>query len=63
MRLDRLTASHVRRAVQTYMNRAWPTGEQGQPRFDVEQLDESETLTEILAFFDKPKAGHNPGTC
>ncbi|TDJ66980.1 MAG: response regulator [Planctomycetota bacterium] len=60
MRLDRLTASHVRRAVRTYMECAWPPGEPSRPRFDVAQLDESETLTEILTFFDQPKAGQGP---
>lgn len=60
MRLDRLRASHVRRAVRTYMARAWPAGEPSKPRFDVAQLDEGETLSEILGFFDKAKAGQGP---
>ncbi len=42
------------------MARAWPAGEPSKPRFDVAQLDEGETLSEILDFFDKAKAGQGP---
>lgn len=60
MRLDRLTASHVRQAVEIYMSGAWPASERCEPRFDVRRLDEAATLAEILSNFDKPPEGQGP---
>lgn len=60
MRLDRLTPAHVRRAVQIYMDHAWPKDRDQKPNFDVTQLESANTLEELSPYFDKPVKGVEP---
>lgn len=54
MRLDRLTPAHVRRAVQIYLDHAWPSDRPGHPRLTVKDLEGAATLEELLRFFEQP---------
>ncbi len=56
MRLDRLTPAHVRRAVQIFLDLAWPAGYEGVPTMTVTDLEDAKTLEELLLRFERPKA-------
>jgi CheY-like chemotaxis protein len=55
MRLDRLTPAHVRRAVNIYLEHAWPAGRPERPVVDLRKLDAASSTAEVLAVFDKPR--------
>lgn len=59
MRLDRLTPAHVRRAVQVYLDFAWPSDKPGQPKLTVRDLEGAETLRDLRPFFEHPKTAEN----
>lgn len=54
MRLEELTPSHVRRAVDTYLRIAWPDAERRKPRFDPKQLQDLTNLDEVFAVCERP---------
>ncbi|MCA8979585.1 MAG: response regulator [Planctomycetes bacterium] len=49
MRLEELTPEMVRRAVDIYMQHAWPNRAGARPRFDPAQLEGVESLSEMFA--------------
>jgi len=57
LRLEELTPSHVRRAVRTYMQLAWPDPANCKPRFDPAQLEDLTSLDEIFALCERPEVG------
>lgn len=59
MRLDRLTPAHVRRAVQLYLDHAWPPGAPGRPKLTVRDLEGAETLRDMQPFFEHPRTAEN----
>jgi len=59
MRLDRLTPAHVRRAVQIFLDLAWPAGHEGVPAITVTDLEDAKTLEELLERFERPKASES----
>jgi CheY-like chemotaxis protein len=60
MRLDRLTPALIRRAVQIYLDHAWPLGEGGEPPISVADLEGATTLDELTNFFDRPRRDQSP---
>jgi len=60
MRLDRLTPAHIRRAVQIYLDHAWPPGSSGEPPLAVKDLESATTLDEMTKFFDRPRKDQSP---
>ena len=57
MRLDRLTPAHVRRALQIFLDHAWPAGQEARPKLGLEVLKDCSTLDEVFARFDRPAEG------
>ena len=58
MRLEDMTPAHVRRAIQLYMERAWPPTSVNRPHIDVKQLESATTLERLFAHFelaDRPR--------
>lgn len=49
MRLEELRPAHVRRAVELYMELAWPNPGEAQPNFDLRRMAEARTLAELFA--------------
>lgn len=57
MRLEDMSPAHVRRAVELYLERAWPPGSAGTP-VDLAPLEGSATLEELLGHFElAPRTG------
>ncbi|MCP3919469.1 MAG: response regulator [bacterium] len=56
MRLERLTPAHVRRAVQIYLDYAWPPDKPGKPRLTVKDLEGATTLKELSHHFEQPRS-------
>jgi CheY-like chemotaxis protein len=52
MRIDKLTPAHVRRAVDLYLEHAWP---EGRPPLDLEPLRAATTLEEVARQFERPR--------
>ncbi len=59
MRLDRLTPAHVRRAIQIYLERAWPEGK-GEPKLNPAELEAHPTLSALFECFDRPQGDDTP---
>jgi len=57
MRLDRLTPGHVRRAIQVFLEQAWPAGQDARPKLGLDVLTGCSTLDAVFAAFDRPSAG------
>jgi CheY-like chemotaxis protein len=57
MRLDRLTPAHVRRAVQVFLDHAWPAEQDARPKLGLGALEDCSTLDEVFARFDRPAKG------
>ncbi len=57
MRLEELTTGHVRRAIDVYVQHAWPPGCQGAPRVSLEDVAVCETVDEMLECFEKDEGG------
>jgi len=57
MRLDRLTPAHVRRAIQIFLDHAWPPGQDARPKLGLGELEGCSTLDEVFARFDRPPEG------
>lgn len=49
MRLEELSPGLIRRAVEIYMEHAWPDPAAAKPRFDPRSLDQVESLSELFA--------------
>jgi CheY-like chemotaxis protein len=47
-----MTPAHVRRAIELYMERAWPPTSAAKPRIDVKKLESATTLESLLAEFE-----------
>ena len=60
MRLEELTPEMVRRAVDIYMQYAWPDAGAAKPRFDPSTLEGVESLPELFALCES-KSSHNEG--
>lgn len=56
MRIENLTPSHVRRAIEIYQENAWPSGPPGKSPVDMEQVAKAQTIQELTEAFDRPKA-------
>ncbi len=56
MRIERLTPSHVRHAVDLYMEKAWPSGLPGKPPVDLDLIEHAQTMQDLNAVFERPKA-------
>lgn len=56
MRIERLTPSHVRLAVDLYMQRAFPSGPAGTPPVDMDMIASAQTMEEMTAAFERPTA-------
>ena len=56
MRLEDLTPSHVRRAVDIYMRLAWGAAPDARPSFDPKRLEGLETMQEVFALCDTPQS-------
>lgn len=52
MRIEKLTPAHVRRAVDLYLEQAWP---EGKPPLDLAPLRAAETLAEVARHFERPR--------
>lgn len=65
LRLDQLTPAHVLRAIDLYMELAWPPEEGGSTRIPLEKLRKSESLEELVTYFehssDRAAAQATPG--
>lgn len=57
MRLDRLTPAHVRRAIQIFLEHAWPAGQDAKPKLGLGELTGCSTLDEVFARFERPAEG------
>jgi CheY-like chemotaxis protein len=55
MRLEDMTPAHVRRAVEIYLEIAWPGEGAPRPRVTVAQLTDAATLSELFARFESPR--------
>lgn len=60
MRLEDMTPAHVRRAVQLYLERAYPGEVPDRPARTAEGLEQAATIEELLALFDTPPAAQAP---
>jgi CheY-like chemotaxis protein len=60
MRLDHLTPAHVRRAVRTYQELAWPVERPEKPRLGLEVIAGCDTLDELFARCDRPGGARGP---
>ncbi|MDE0903686.1 MAG: response regulator [Planctomycetota bacterium] len=56
MRIENLTPSHVRRAIEIYQEKAWPSGPPGNSPVDMEQVAKAQTIQELTEAFERPKA-------
>ncbi len=52
MRFEDLTPAHVRRAVELYLQFAWPAGSPGQPPSSASSLSQAQTLEELFRNFE-----------
>src|SRR5436190_9241451 len=55
MRLEDMTPAHVRRAVEIYLEIAWPGDGAPRPRLTPAQLTEAGSLNDIFARFERPR--------
>lgn len=60
MRLDRMTPAHVRRALQIYLQHAWPEDRPERPPFSLEAIETATTIEELLARFERPAEEDGP---
>jgi len=60
VRLERLSPALVRRAIQIYLDLAWPAGERGTPPITLASLEPAATLAQLLDQFEKPSAAEGP---
>lgn len=56
MRIERLTPSHVRLAVDLYVERAFPSGQTGPLPVDMELIESAQTMKELTPAFEQPRA-------
>jgi len=56
MRIENLTPSHVRRAIEIYQEKAWPSGPPKNSPVDMEQVAKAQTIQELTEAFERPKA-------
>jgi len=56
MRIENLTPSHVRRAIEIYQEKAWPSGPPEKSPVDMEQVAKAQTIQELTEAFERPKA-------
>ena len=56
MRIENLTPSHVRRAIEIYLEKAWPSGQSGKSPVDMELVAKAQTIQELTEAFERPKA-------
>jgi CheY-like chemotaxis protein len=56
MRLEDMTPALVRRAVRVYLALAWPGDEDPRPRITLADLEDANTIPELLARFERPRA-------
>ena len=52
MRLEEMQPAHVRRAVEIYLQRAWPPEAPARPRLGVHDLEGARTMAELFARFE-----------
>ena len=62
MRLERLTPTHLRRAIEIYLQQAWPPDRPERPSYDLHRLDAPTTTEGMLALFDRAAGALGP-TC
>ena len=55
MRLDDMTPAHVRRAVELYIEIAWPGEAPPRPRITDAHLAGADTLDKVFALFERPR--------
>jgi chemosensory pili system protein ChpA (sensor histidine kinase/response regulator) len=55
MRLEEMTPAHVRRAVEIYLDLAWPGSGIPRPRVTLADLAGADTLEDIFARFERPR--------
>jgi CheY-like chemotaxis protein len=63
VRLEQLTPSHVRRAVDLYMQRAWPDKARANPWFDPGKLEGISTVEELLKLFTPSSNSEDGPAC
>ncbi|MBL8857495.1 MAG: response regulator [Planctomycetes bacterium] len=59
MRLENMTTAHVRRAIQIYLEIAWPGTAFPRPRLSEKDFEGIDSLEELFKRFDKPRAGES----
>lgn len=57
MRLEDMTTAIVRRAIEIYLEIAWPGSAYPRPRISAQDFEGIDVLDELLARFEKPRAG------
>ena len=60
MRLDRLTPALIRRAVQIFLEHAWPDDQPKRPPLTVAHLEGANTLEEMSPLFERPPREQSP---
>jgi CheY-like chemotaxis protein len=55
MRLEEMTPAHVRRAIEIYLDIAWPSEAPSRPRITADELAGLSTLNEVFARFERPR--------
>jgi CheY-like chemotaxis protein len=60
VRLEDMTPAHVRRAVQIYLDAAYPPGCGAAPRIPMAHLESASTLEELFAKFEQPRSDIAP---
>ena len=53
MRLEHMTPAHVRRAIQIYMECAWPEGSGQVPAMSLDGIEELSTLEALFGRFER----------
>ena len=53
MRLEHLTPAHVRRALEVYLEAAWPPGSTGSPNVEIADFEKEQTLEELFGRFER----------
>jgi CheY-like chemotaxis protein len=62
MRIEELTPAHVRRAIELYMELAWPQGSVGREAPILAELGRARTLEELLSKFEQLSAHEQEGS-
>ncbi|HUR27867.1 MAG TPA: response regulator [Planctomycetota bacterium] len=62
MRFEDLTPAHVRRAVELYLELAWPAGSPGNPPTAAQKLSEARTLEELFSRFEPSQGSDIEGS-